>query len=175
MQYFCLHGILPFSKSYPEIESTWSTAERKRRMSSDTWYYIAICATLCVSFSPKSKSTNAFLKHILKSKARDQSIEAMKKLFCHVTVNNYLCNALWSFRSKLKACGGTKSKNRQLTLLCRGTTFKSSYRRCSIKKMYSKISQYPQETPVLESLFKKVCKVYIQNLFIVYIQKIFIM
>ena len=23
MQYFCLHGILPFSKLYPEIESTW--------------------------------------------------------------------------------------------------------------------------------------------------------
>ena len=22
IQYFCLHGILPFSKSYPEIEST---------------------------------------------------------------------------------------------------------------------------------------------------------
>ena len=40
------------------------------------------CATLCVSFSSKSKVTNVFPKHSLKSKARDQSIQARKKLFC---------------------------------------------------------------------------------------------
>ena len=36
MQYFCLHGILPFSKSYPEIESTWPTGSEGE----DTRYYI---------------------------------------------------------------------------------------------------------------------------------------
>ena len=63
IQYFCLHGILPFSKSYTETESTWPTAKCRRRKSFDTWYYIVICATLCVRFSSKSKATNVFPKH----------------------------------------------------------------------------------------------------------------
>ena len=49
-----------------------------------------------------------------------------------------------------------KSNNKQLTLLYCDRTVRSSHRRCSIKKMFLKISQYPQEAPVLESLFKKV-------------------
>ena len=64
MQYFCLHGILPFSKSYPEIESTWPTAKCRGRKSFDTWYYIVTCATLCVSFSSKSKAINIFPKYV---------------------------------------------------------------------------------------------------------------
>ena len=90
MQYFCLCGILPFSKSYPGIKSTWPTAKCRGRKSCDTWYYIVTCATLCVSFSSKSKAINVFSKHILKSKACDKSIQARKKLFCHVIVKNYL-------------------------------------------------------------------------------------
>ena len=49
-----------------------------------------------------------------------------------------------------------KEQTPQLTLLYCGRTVRSSHRRCSIKKLFLKISQYPQETPVLESLFKKV-------------------
>ena len=60
--YFCLHVIFPFSKSCPEIESTWPTAKCNRRKSFDTWYYIVTCATLCVNFSSKSKPVNVFLK-----------------------------------------------------------------------------------------------------------------
>ena len=69
------------------------------------------CATLCVSFSSKSKAI-VFPKHIVKSKARDLSIQARKKLSCHVIVKNYLCNVSWKFWSKSKTCGGAKSKNR---------------------------------------------------------------
>ena len=47
----------------------------------DTWYYAVTFATLCVSFSSKSKAINVFPKHILKSKASDQLIQARKKLF----------------------------------------------------------------------------------------------
>ena len=116
MQYFCLCGILPFSKSYPGIKSTWPTAKCRGRKSCDTWYYIVTCATLCVSFSSKSKAINVFSKHILKSKACDKSIQARKKLFCHVIVKNYLWFVQrfvkdW-FGSKLKAHGGGKSRNR---------------------------------------------------------------
>ena len=50
------------------------------------------CATLCVSFSSKWKAINVFPKHIPKSKARDQSNQVTKKLFCHVIVKNYLSN-----------------------------------------------------------------------------------
>ena len=63
MQYFCLHSILRFSTSYPEIESTWPTAKCRGRKSFDTWYYIVTCAMLCVSFSSKSKAINVFPKH----------------------------------------------------------------------------------------------------------------
>ena len=48
-------------------------------------------AMVCVSFLSKSEAINVFPKHILKSNARDQSIEAKNKLFCHVIVKNYLC------------------------------------------------------------------------------------
>ena len=45
--------------------------------------YIVICATLCVSFSSKLKATNVFPKHVLKLKARDQSIQA--EINCFIT------------------------------------------------------------------------------------------
>ena len=48
IQHFCLHCFLPFSKSYPEIDSTWSTAKCRRRMSFDTRYCIVyLCNALC--------------------------------------------------------------------------------------------------------------------------------
>ena len=47
-----------------------------------------ICATLSVCVFSKWKGINVFLKHILKSKARDQSIQAKKKLFCRVILSN---------------------------------------------------------------------------------------
>ena len=111
MQYFCLHGILPFSKSYPEIESTWPTAKCRGRKSFDTWYYIVTCATLCVSFSSKLKAINVFPKHILKSKARDQSNQARKKLICHVITKNHLSNVLWSKSKPEVLCKKTILKN----------------------------------------------------------------
>ena len=149
MQHFRLHGILPFSKSYPEIESTWPTAKCRGRKSFDTWYYIVTCATLCVSFSSKSKAINVFPKHILKLKARDQSIQARKKLFCHVIVKNYLCNVSWKFLIKIESTWRRKIKEQapQLSLLYRGRTVRSSHRRCCIRKLFLKILQYQQAAP----------------------------
>ena len=43
----------------------------------------------------------------------------------------------------------------QLTLLYRGRTARCSHRRCCIRKLFLKTLQYPQEPPVLESIFKK--------------------
>ena len=63
-----------------------------------------------------------------------------------------------SFRSKSKAHGHTKLQNKtpQLTLLYYGRTVRSShYWRCSIMKPFLKILQYPQQTTVLKSIFKK--------------------
>ena len=54
-------------------------------------------STFCVSFSSKSKANIVFPKYILKPKARDKSIQERKKLYCHVTVKNYLCNFLCKF------------------------------------------------------------------------------
>ena len=158
MQYFCLHSILPFSKSYPEIESNSPTAKCRGRKSFDTWYYIVTCATLCVNFSLKSKAINIFPKHILKLKACDQSIQARKKLFCHVIIKNYLCKVSWKFLIESESTWRREIKEQapQLTLLYRGRTAKSSHQRCCIRKLFLKFFQYPRETPVLESIFKKV-------------------
>ena len=157
-QYFCLHAIPPLSKSYPEIESTWPNAKSIGRKSFDSRYYIITCVTRCVSFSSKSRAINHFPKQILKPKARDQSIQARKKLFCHMIVNNNLCNVSWKFLIKIQSTWRRETKELvpQLTLLHRGRTIGSSHRRCCIRKLFLKNLQYPQETPVLEFIFKKV-------------------
>ena len=121
MQYFCLHGILPFSKWYPVNESTWPTTKCWGRKSFDTWYYKVTWAMLCVSFSSKSKAINVFPK-------RDQSIQARKKLFCHVIVKNYLCNVSWKFLIKVESTLRCEIKEQapQLTLLYHGRTIRRS-------------------------------------------------
>ena len=43
-------------------------------------------------------------------------------------------------------------------LLYRGRTVRSSHRRFCVRKSFLKILQYRQETPVLESIFKKSCR-----------------
>ena len=48
-----------------------------------------------------------------------------------------------------------KEQATQLTLLYRGRTVRSSQQSCCIRKLFLKILQYPQETSVLESIFKK--------------------
>ena len=158
LMHICLHGILPFSKSYPEMESTWPTAKCRERNSFDTWYYIFTCATRCVSFSSKSEAINVFPKHILKLKARNQSIQVRKKLFCHAIIKNYFFNVSWKFFIKNESTWRREFKEQapQLTSMYRGRTIRSSHRRCCIRKLSLKILQYPQETPVLEYIFKKV-------------------
>ena len=88
----------------------------------------------------------------------NQSIHARKKLFCHVIVKNYLCKVLCKSLHKIESTWRREIKEQphQLTFLYCGETIRSSHRRCSIKKLFLKILQYPLETPVLESLFKKV-------------------
>ena len=156
MQYFCLHGILPFSKSCREIESTWSTAKCRGRKFFGTWYYIVTCATLCVSSLSKPEAINVFPKHILKSNARDQAIQARKELFCHEVVKNYLCNVSWKFLIKIESTWRREIKEQApQTLLYRGRTVRSSHRRCCIRKVFLKILQYPQETHVWSLFLKK--------------------
>ena len=146
IRYFCLHGIFPFSKSYPKIESLWSTANCRRRKSFDTRYYIVLSAMLCVSFSSKLKATNVFLKHILKPKPLDQSIQARKKLFCHVIVKNYLCNFSCEFLIKIETTWRHKVKEQlaQLALQYCGRAVRGSHRSCSKRKLFLQILQYPQ-------------------------------
>ena len=119
------------------------------------WYYIVVCATLCVSFSSKFKAT-IFPKDIQKSKASDKSIQARKKLFCHL-VNNYLWNVLCMFLIKIESTYWCKIKGQdtQTDLLYRGWTVRSRHWRCFIKKAVLKNLEYPQETLMVESLFKK--------------------
>ena len=139
-------------------EKLQSTGERK---SFDTWNFIFTCARLCANFS--SKAINIFpyismvvLKHILKSKACNQSNQARNKLLCHVVVKNYLSNVSWKILIKIESTWRRKIKEQapQLTLLYRATTVGSNHRWCCVKKLFFKILQNPLEAPGLKSIFK---------------------
>ena len=113
------------------------SAGEESYLTSDITY---IFATLCVSFSWKLKATNVFPKHILKSKARDQSIQARKKLLCHGIVKQYLRNVSCKFLIKIQSTWRRKIKEQtsQVTLRCCNGTVRSKRRRCSIKKAVRK-------------------------------------
>ena len=89
---------------------------------------------------------------------RDQSIQATKKLFCHVIVKKYLCNVSRKLLIKIERTWRReiKEQSHQLTLLYRDGSVRSSHRRCCIGKLFLKTLQYPLETPVLEPNFKKI-------------------
>ena len=141
---------------------------RKAQEKNVFWYVILLCylcSVLCKFLSSKSKATNVFPKHILKSRARDKSIQARKKLFYHVTVKNYLCNVLCKFLIRFESSWTREIKEQtpQLTLLSCGRTVRRSHQRFSIKKLFLIISQYPQETPELETVLKKVTRMKVCN------------
>ena len=92
-----------YSSAFQIMSRSWSTVKCRQRKSSDARYNIIICANLCISFSSKSKASNVFSKHILKSKALDKSIQARKKLFCHMIVKKYLSNVLRKFLIKFES------------------------------------------------------------------------
>ena len=52
-----------------------------------------------------------------------------------------------------------KEQSPQLTLLYHGRNVRSNHWSCCIRKLFLKTLQYPQETPVLESDFKKVADI----------------
>ena len=158
MQYFCLHAILPFSKSNYETEGTCSTAKCRGRKSFDTWYHVVTCATLCPSFFTKIGSNSCFSKTYSEiestwpinwSKQEIVLYRDSKELFVQRFVKVFDQNRkhveVWNQRT------GT-----QLTLLYRSRTVRSSHRRYCIRKLFLKILQYLQEAPVLESIFEKV-------------------
>ena len=159
IQYFCLHGILPFSKSYPKIENLWLTAKCRGRKSFDTRYYIVLCATLCVSFPSKLKTT-VFPKHteigttwsINSSKEEIVLSRDSKELFVQRFVKDFDQN--WKDVEVQNQRTGTPAY-----FTYRGRTVRSSHWRCCIRKLFLKILQYPQETPVLESVLKKVADI----------------
>ena len=72
-------------------------------------------------------------------------------------VKNCLCTILWKFLIKTESMWRCEIKQApQFTLLYCGRTVRGSHQRCYIRKLFLKILQYPQETPVLESIFKNV-------------------
>ena len=77
-------------------------------------------------------------------------------MFCHLIVKNYLCNVLCKSLIKIESMWRREIKEQapQLTLLYCGRTVRSSH---------LSILQYPQEKPVLESLFKKVAGLKARN------------
>ena len=94
---------------------------------------------LCVSFSLKSKAINVFPKHILKSKAGDQSNHVRKKLFCHVMVKKYLSNVLLKILNKIESTWRREIKEQapQLTLLYRSGTV-----RTALEPIFKKIADF---------------------------------
>ena len=85
-----LNPIFPFSKSYPEIESTWSTAKCMRRKYFHTWYYIVtLCNAFCKgkdklwNFSFRAFHKIQFQGHFIKHELLSRNIFALvSKLQC---------------------------------------------------------------------------------------------
>ena len=84
------------SKSYPETESLESTSKCRGRKSFHTWYYIVFCATICVRFSSKSKTTFFFQNRFWNRKHVSISSTKEKSVLLGV-VKNYLCNVSRKF------------------------------------------------------------------------------
>ena len=115
---------------------------------------------LSVSFSSKLEATTVFPKYILKSKVCSKSIQARKKLYCHVRVKNYLCNILWKFLIKIKSMWRHKIKEQapQLTLLYCGRTVRIRHWRCSIKKAVLKNFAISTGNTCVGVSFRKSCR-----------------
>ena len=124
-----------------------------------------LCNTLC-KFFIKIESNLHFSKTYFETKARDQSIQARKKLFCHVIVNNYLYSVSLKFLIKIESTWRCEIKEQapELTLRCRDRTVGSSHRRCCMINLFLKFLQYPQQTPVLESIFWNVADLWTATL-----------
>ena len=116
---------------------------------------------LCLSFSSKSKAINVFPKHILKSKACHQSIQARKKLFCHMILKNYLSNVLCKFLIKIESMWcKIKEQTPQLTLLYCGRTVRGSHQSCSIKKYFLENFAISTGNTLVGVAFLKSCRSY---------------
>ena len=145
MQYFCLHAILANPTLKQKAPDQPQSAGEESIL------------PLCVSFVSTSKAINVFPKDILNSKTRDQSIQASKKLFCHVMVKNYLCNVSQKFLIKIKSTWTRKIPDNP-------ADFTVPWKDCQKhppevlhkKQLFLKILQYPQETSV--SVQQKCCR-----------------
>ena len=85
-------------------------------------------------------------------------IQTRKESFCQVIVNNYSYNVLCQLLIKIKITWKRKYKEPRTGTPADVTgTVRSSHRRYSIKKLFWKILQYPQETyiSVGVSFYKK--------------------
>ena len=107
------------------------------------WHVILhsyLCNGLCVFFI--KIESNCFPKPF-KLQAYDQSIQARKKLFCCMMVNNYLYKFLINIEGTWTR--GVNEQTPQLNLLYCGRIVRNNHHRCSMKKLFLKISQYSQE------------------------------
>ena len=98
-----------------------------------------------------------FFQNILKSKARDKSIQVRTKLFCHVIIKNYLCNVLCKCLIKFESMWRYEIKEQipQMTLLYYGRTVRSSHRMFFIKKLFLKFRNIQKKHLCLSLIFKK--------------------
>ena len=95
------------------------------KKSFDTWYYIAISATFCVSFSSKSKRTkNKFWN-------RKQVINQFKqgKFFLWRVVKNYLCNILCKFLIKIECTMETRNQKKEIPADSHCVKFRNIHRK----------------------------------------------
>ena len=132
----------------------------KRRNSFYKWYYMLFVQRFAEVFH-QSRKQLVFFQNILRSTARDQWVQAKKKLLCLVIVKNYFYGVLCSVWSLSKARGDAKSKNRQpsadfTVATCCGSTVSSSHPRCSIKKSVLKNFAILTGSTCVGCLFKRI-------------------
>ena len=124
IQYFLLTW---YSSVFQIIAWNWKHLIKRKVQAKKVFWHVVLHSYLCnalCNFLSKLKAANGFQKHILKSKARDQLIQARKKLFYHVMVKNVLSTFLIRIESTWRH--EMKEQKLELTLLYCGRTVKSS-------------------------------------------------
>ena len=151
MQYFCLHDILPFSKlrapDQPQSageEACWHVILNSYLRNALRKFFYKNRKHLLFENIFWNRSTwpiNSSKEEILLRDSKELFVQRFVKVF----------DQNWKHVKPQNLRTGT-----QLNLLYRGETVRSSHWRCCIRKPFLKILQYPQETSVLEAIFRKV-------------------
>ena len=140
------------SSAFQIIPWNWKILINRKVQENKVFWHIILHSSLRSAFFIKIES-NCFSKTYSEIESTWSINSSKEEIVLSRDIKYYLCNVSCEF---LKARRGAKlEQTPQLSLLYYGRAVRYNHRRCSIRKLFIKISKHPQETPALEPIFKK--------------------